>query len=250
MPVTRPLFRYLLTACLAIAGFGALPGWTDEALPAPPLLAAVVIPPADAPPAIVAPADHGHPLAVDLTLAGLALIPLDATLMPKIQRATAGDRDNGVIGFINNFGTPQVALPIIGAIYLSHSPYDKTSAKMATASLVNAGVLVQLAKVVFGRARPETPSSTQGQFNGFRLDNAHESFPSGHTIVAFSVASVLAKRYPKYRWLCYGLASGVGLARVWKSAHFPSDVLVGAGLGVYTGDIAVRTGGRWFHYEW
>ena len=59
------------------------------------------------------------------------------------------------------------------------------------------------------------------------------SFPSGHTSTAFAIATSLslsAREWyvavPSLAW-----ASAVGAARVWHGVHYPSDVLVGAGLG-------------------
>jgi undecaprenyl-diphosphatase len=70
------------------------------------------------------------------------------------------------------------------------------------------------------------------------------SFPSGHTIAAFSIATVFAERYPNprwHRWLAYGLASLVGFSRVSLESHFPSDVFLGAALGhVIARDIVRR----------
>jgi membrane-associated phospholipid phosphatase len=60
------------------------------------------------------------------------------------------------------------------------------------------------------------------------------SFPSGHTITAFSVAAVFARRYRQHRWapwVAYGLAGLVGFSRVTLQSHFPSDVFAGAALG-------------------
>ncbi len=59
-------------------------------------------------------------------------------------------------------------------------------------------------------------------------------FPSGHTIAAFSVATVVARRYRNHRWApyaAYGLAAVVGFSRLSLSAHFLSDVFMGAALG-------------------
>ncbi len=60
------------------------------------------------------------------------------------------------------------------------------------------------------------------------------SFPSGHTIEAFSVATIIARRYRNHRWVpyaAYGLASVVGFSRLSLSVHFLSDVFMGSALG-------------------
>jgi membrane-associated phospholipid phosphatase len=43
----------------------------------------------------------------------------------------------------------------------------------------------------------------------------------------------MAKHHPKQKWIYYGLATAVGFSRVRAGQHFPSDVLAGAGLGIY-----------------
>jgi membrane-associated phospholipid phosphatase len=54
-------------------------------------------------------------------------------------------------------------------------------------------------------------------------------------MAAFSVATVISRRYPQHRrWLpyvAYGLAGVVGFSRVTLSSHFPSEVFAGAALG-------------------
>jgi membrane-associated phospholipid phosphatase len=60
------------------------------------------------------------------------------------------------------------------------------------------------------------------------------SFPSGHTIAAFSIATVVARRYGNHRWVpyaAYGMAALVGFSRLSLSAHFLSDVFLGGALG-------------------
>ncbi|HEY7338211.1 MAG TPA: phosphatase PAP2 family protein [Bryobacteraceae bacterium] len=60
------------------------------------------------------------------------------------------------------------------------------------------------------------------------------SFPSGHTIAAFSVATIVARRYRNHRWapyVAYGLASTVGFSRLSLNMHFLSDVFMGGALG-------------------
>lgn len=61
----------------------------------------------------------------------------------------------------------------------------------------------------------------------------HHSFPSGHTAAAFAVAAglIYASR-GRRRWLWLAPAAFVGVSRVACGVHFPSDVAVGAALGV------------------
>ena len=61
----------------------------------------------------------------------------------------------------------------------------------------------------------------------------YESFPSGHTAVAFSGASFIAYRYEKkYAIPAYLLAAFVGYSRVYAKKHYWEDVIVGAGIGI------------------
>lgn len=72
-------------------------------------------------------------------------------------------------------------------------------------------------------------------FEGGSLTRASGSFPSGHTIAAFSIATIVSRRYGHgHRWVpfvAYGLAAAVGVSRLSLSAHFLSDVFVGGALG-------------------
>lgn len=69
------------------------------------------------------------------------------------------------------------------------------------------------------------------------------SFPSGHATQAFALASVIASHYerPWVRWLAYGVASGVGLARIDHDAHSTSDVIAGAAIGTLVGRTVAAT---------
>jgi membrane-associated phospholipid phosphatase len=61
------------------------------------------------------------------------------------------------------------------------------------------------------------------------------SFPSGHSMEAFAVATIIARRYGRdHRWVpyvAYGLASLVGFSRLPLNVHFLSDVVMGGAIG-------------------
>ena len=68
------------------------------------------------------------------------------------------------------------------------------------------------------------------------------SFPSGHTIAAVSIATVVARRYRSHRWVpyvAYGAAALVGFSRLPLGAHYVSDTFMGAALGYSIARFAV-----------
>ena len=94
--------------------------------------------------------------------------------------------------------------------------------------------VVQIMKHFIGRPRPQL--SDQGIIHlGPSLVNGYDSFPSGHAVSSFAVATVLGKFYPQARWVFYSLATLVGISRIYLDWHYTSDVIGGAGLGIATG---------------
>jgi len=66
-----------------------------------------------------------------------------------------------------------------------------------------------------------------------RVSVSSASFPSGHTATAFSLATSLSIRYPKWYVIApsYFWACSVGFARMNEGVHYPSDVIAGAVIG-------------------
>ena len=67
------------------------------------------------------------------------------------------------------------------------------------------------------------------------------SFPSGHTMTAFSIALVVSYFYPSLEAPLFFLALSIAVSRVVLGMHFLSDVLAGAVLGVALGCASITT---------
>ncbi len=76
------------------------------------------------------------------------------------------------------------------------------------------------------------------------------SFPSGHTSFAFAMAQFMHKEYggisPWFSIGAYSCAATVGIMRVAKNAHWISDVVAGAGIGMLSTELVYLT----HQYKW
>jgi membrane-associated phospholipid phosphatase len=126
----------------------------------------------------------------------------------------------------------------------------QTTTLLATQSYLMAEALDRTIKFLTGRQRPEYydpknpepepafhgPSIYVGKdINGNKL---YGSFPSGHTMNAFAIATVYAMQYKDKPWIpviAYSSASLVGLSRIVQNKHWTTDVLVAATLGYLDG---------------
>ncbi len=92
-------------------------------------------------------------------------------------------------------------------------------------------------KHLLGRPRPKFVHSGEWQFTPSWASGL-DSFPSGHTTASFAVATVLARRFPWCAPLCFAVAAFVGVSRVLRGSHFPTDVFGGAVMGLLSGCLA------------
>jgi hypothetical protein len=103
-------------------------------------------------------------------------------------------------------------------------------------SVALAGTSVLVLRYVAGRSRPYG-DNTAWEFKWFERGVRSQSFPSGHSAVAFALSSVFAERIDN-TWArigFYGLASLTSYSLVYANEHWVSDVLIGAGLGLGAG---------------
>jgi len=112
---------------------------------------------------------------------------------------------------------------------LHHFPRAHETGLLSGEALMNSYVVVEALKFAFARERPTTVDG-QGRFYQTISD---PSFPSGHAILGWTMASVIAHEYPGWlsQTLAYSGATAISVSRVAGRKHFPADVVVGSAMG-------------------
>jgi len=148
----------------------------------------------------------------------------------NLNRNTSLD---GTFKAITNSAAPiSVGLPI-GLLGIGIIKGDSALARNAIvigASVLTSTIATTILKNTVKRTRPfETYSDIEKLSDG-----GSYSFPSGHTSGAFSLATSLSLEYPKWYVIVpsYAWATAVGYSRMDLGVHYPSDVLMGAIVGV------------------
>ncbi|MDR0791973.1 MAG: phosphatase PAP2 family protein [Chitinophagaceae bacterium] len=139
-------------------------------------------------------------------------------------------------GFSSSAYPVSAATPIaqFGYGYFSKNKTEQKNGIETAMSIASSAIIAEGFKVVINRDRPwqKYPTEVFPQSN-----ETGQSFPSGHTTLAFATATSLTLEYkkwyiaaPAYLW-----AASVGYSRLYLGMHYPSDVFAGAVIGVGSG---------------
>jgi membrane-associated phospholipid phosphatase len=131
-----------------------------------------------------------------------------------------------------------------GGIYLTglitHNDHAEQTGIRTAEATIDSMIMYGAAKAIFARERPFTGPDNEGKFFSGNWSNG--SFPSGHAMFTWTVASTVAHEYhaPWVKFLMYGMAATVSTTRVTARQHFPSDVFVGSVVGYGIGSYVAR----------
>jgi membrane-associated phospholipid phosphatase len=152
--------------------------------------------------------------------------------------ANSLENSNGQVqwgGRISQIGAAYTLVPLVAGYYVFGVVTDHAKAReigvLGTESLLDSLIVAGVLKEVFRRNRPD--ESDPGEFWG-----GGRSFPSGHAIQVWSIASLVSHEYhhqPIVAIVAYSLAGIVSAARIGAQKHFASDVFVGGAMGWFIG---------------
>jgi hypothetical protein len=123
----------------------------------------------------------------------------------------------------------------LGGIWLygikTEHHHARETGELELETLVNTFLIYTPMQLIAGRQRP---GEGNGHGDFFKHHVLNTSFPGGHAMFTWAMASVLADEYPKpwARVLSYGAAFTVTLSRFMAHDHWSSDMFVGTGLGL------------------
>ncbi len=180
--------------------------------------------------------------------ATVVLFTQDGNIRKWVQNNRTPSLDQVSKYLFEPIGSGLYSLPVLGVLYgcgfIWNNDRAKITALKGVEAFILAGMTTQIIKHLTHRHRPHQdqppdPGMWDGPFQGFD----YTSFPSGHAAIAFSIATVIATSYQKTIWvpvLCYSLATGAALSRVYDNQHWVSDVLIGSVIGFGIGKLVVR----------
>lgn len=160
------------------------------------------------------------------------LIQLDQDLLKLVQKMRNFKWD-AVMVFVTSLGDAGFVWIAIGVVMSFKQKARKTVMALFTSLISGLAIGNLYLKNLVARPRPFSMEDSKALLIATPSD---WSFPSGHTLAGFEVATVLY-RYNKLLGIAtYALASLIAYSRMYLNLHYPSDVLYAAllGLGIST----------------
>ncbi len=143
---------------------------------------------------------------------------------------------------LSDIGSTYSVVPVAGAFYLAGAftgnEHARETGFLGGEALLDSLIMVEVLKTAAGRSRPNARNENAEFFT------SGASFPSGHAIASWSLASVIAHEYGHRKWVpfvAYGLASVVSASRFAAQQHYASDIVAGGAMGWFIGTYVYKT---------
>jgi undecaprenyl-diphosphatase len=134
-----------------------------------------------------------------------------------------------VMPLITNLGGSVWSITLSLILLLSKDLVGNKVGERLAISLLLSHFVVRLGKKFLPRLRPYLVLENVHVGNKTYKDS---SFPSGHATAAFCSATVLSSVLPAFSVVFFSLAFLVAVSRIYLGMHYPSDIAVGAAIGI------------------
>jgi hypothetical protein len=172
-------------------------------------------------------------------LGAAALIATDQQTGDEIAESDKPLHASRIISYAgSSYGTGAIAAGFYLLGRATHDDRARETGLLAGEALIDSAIVATSIKAITQRTRPTGGRSRSDFFDG------GSSFPSGHSIQAWTLATVIANEYhdkPAVQIAAYGIASAVSVARFTGRNHYLSDVLIGSAMGYGIGRYVYRT---------
>lgn len=156
-----------------------------------------------------------------------------------------------ILDTLDDFGGPAINYPVFGLAAVSlvtNNTKFQDAAMTSLQTLVYAGLTGYALKGIIGRARPEFGEDVGDPYAFFETtgknpfsDEGNSSYPSGHAISSFGIITAWVVYYPSpLTYALYLIPTGTVINRLAVRKHWPTDIVVGAALGIGMGRFLAR----------
>jgi undecaprenyl-diphosphatase len=160
----------------------------------------------------------------------------DASLCLRIFNWNGKKIPDRLMSWASRFGNGYL-YPVIALVI---SAFDTSVMRpLISSCMASAVVEATTYKFVKSRTRRLRPSEVLPQIRNLINFPDQFSFPSGHAAGAFMMATLLRHFYPALTIPLYATASVIGVSRVYNGVHYPSDVMAGTLLGIFSANIGL-----------
>ena len=195
-------------------------------------------------------------------LAGIAALAIDRALAHFIYDHVSA-RAHKALDSVTHYAkaghwlaAAVLALIVAGALHHFHVLEDDVtllinySIAFIVALVVGSAVL-HVIKLVLGRRRPrdDMEMGLYG-FMPLAFNTSYNSFPSGHALTICCVAVIFTCVWPAWWPVWFAVAALLAVTRALLTAHFLSDVLIGAGIGLIAAREVLQLGFPGFSPGW